>query len=99
MKPLKMTLLFVVSVFVMGLGVSATAFADDELYLCGTVKEVNTEGRSIVVQVVSEGCLGENSFKVARNLRMDRFVPGEESCFMIDVNTCPQAQSATIIGE
>jgi hypothetical protein len=99
MKPLNMILLSVISIFFLGLSGSATAFAEDELYLCGSVKEVNTEERTVLVQVISEGCLGEKSFKVARNQRIDRFVPGEESCFMIDVNTCPQAQRATIIGE
>jgi len=99
MKLLSMALPIVFINFLAILAVSETAIADDELYLCGVVKEVNTEKKVVVVQVISEGCAGEKSFKVAHNQRIDRFVAGKEACFMIDVNTCPKENRATIIAE
>lgn len=79
--------------------VSETVFAADELYLCGIVKEVNTKEKMVRVQVISRGCAGEKTFKVSLSQQLDKFIAGEDTCFMIDMNTCPQRQVATILAK
>lgn len=99
MKLLNMLLLFVFFNLFISLTVSETAFADDELYLCGVVKEVNTKEGMVRIEVTSEGCAGEKIFKVPQVQELNRFLVGEARCFMINTNTCPQQQIATILAE
>jgi hypothetical protein len=81
------------------LAVSEPVFAEDELYLCGIVKEVQSAERIVRVQVISEGCAGDKTFKVSRELHLDKFITGENTCFMINMSICPQHQVATILAE
>ena len=99
MKLLSILLLFAFYNLFTILAVSETVFADDELYLCGIVKEVNSGERKVSIQVISEGCAGKKIFKVSRSQPLDKFVVGDNTCFMIDMNTCPQHQVATIIAK
>lgn len=99
MKLLSRLLLFVFCNLFTILAMSETVFAVDELYLCGVVKEVNANVRMVRVHVISEGCVGEKTFKVTRSQQLDKFVVGEDICFMIDMNKCPQNQEATILAE
>lgn len=77
----------------------ASALAEDELYLCGVVKEVNTRESTVRIQVVSEGCRGEKIFKVMKVQQLTHFLVGENKCFSIDTDTCPKQQIATIRAE
>ena len=76
--------------------VSESALPTDDLYLCGVVKKVNMQERKVFIQVTSEGCTGDNVFKVSQAVQLDQFVVGENKCFMIDTNTCPKNQIAII---
>lgn len=80
----------------------ASAFAadkTDQLYLCGVVKEINAKEGKVLVKVTSEGCTGEKTFYVRRVQQLSKFVEGKSTCFMIDTNTCPKHQTATILAE
>jgi len=99
MKLIKILLLFVFYHLSTGLAVNETAFANDELYLCGVVKKVNTRERKVDIQVVSEGCAGIKIFKVSTSQQIEKFIIGDDICFKIDMNTCPQSISATIIAK
>ena len=99
MKPLNILLLFVYySIFAFTI-MSENASANDDLYLCGVVKKVNTQEKNVLVHVTSEGCTGDKIFDVSQALQLDQFVVGENKCFKIDTNICPQNQVATILGE
>lgn len=99
MKLFKITLLFVLYHFFTVPLVSKTAFADDELYLCGAVKEVNTGERKVSIEVVSEGCTGKKIFKVSISQDINKFIVNDDTCFTINMNTCPQTQTAIIIAK
>ena len=92
MKPLKILLLSVyVSIFALGV-INEKALADDDLYLCGIIKKVYTQERKVLIEVISEGCTGEKLFKLSQAMQLNQLVDGEQKCFMIDSNTCPQNQ-------
>lgn len=99
MKLLSMLLLFAFYNLFNVLAVSETVFAADELYLCGVVKKVNRQEGKVSIQVISEGCAGERTFKVSSFQQLIKFVAGENTCFMIDMNKCPRQQEATILAK
>ena len=76
-----------------------SAFAGDELYLCGVVKEVNTQKSTVRIQVTSESCRGEKIFKVVKVQQLNRFSVGESRCFSINAASCRGQQIATIRAE
>ena len=62
------------------------AFAVEDLYLCGVVREINTKDALVTVDVTSHSCRGLRKFK---------FTPGkvsftldERKCFFIDRDRC-----------
>lgn len=78
------------------LGARNMAFAEDELYLCGIVKDVDVGKGIITVDIKSESCRGERQFKVPQSLLMG-FIPKKEKCFSIDSNTCAKVKTYNII--
>lgn len=76
-----------------------SAFANDELYLCGIVKEIDTTNNRVLVDIASQGCKGTKLFQVPQSQQLNRFQVGEETCFMIDSNTCPQNHIAAIVAK
>lgn len=76
-----------------------SAFAKDDLYLCGIVKEIDKTNNRVRVDITSQGCKGTKLFQVPQSQQLKRFQVGEETCFMIASNTCPQNQVAVIVAE
>lgn len=73
-----------------------SALAEDGLYLCGIVKEVDNLNAIIVVDVVSESCHGTHMFKVNEK-EIPSFIVDERKCFSIDQNTCHPGYTASIV--
>lgn len=66
------------------------AFAVDELYLCGVVREVNPQVAQVTVDVVSANCRGLRTFKLppVTNKNRQSFTVNDRKCFLIDSNRC-----------
>lgn len=66
------------------------AFAVDELYLCGVVREVNPQAAQVTVDVASDNCHGVRMFKLppATDKNRPAFNVDERRCFFIDSNRC-----------
>jgi hypothetical protein len=65
-----------------------SVFAEDELYLCGIVKEVNTKNAVVIVDVKSKSCRGLHTFNLSDAKLMEYFIVEENRCFFIDSNQC-----------
>jgi hypothetical protein len=65
----------------------APAFAEDELYLCGIVKDVDTPKALVGVDVTSGSCRGLHTFKQPAANGVS-FKVDERICFFIDSNRC-----------
>lgn len=70
------------------LGARNMAFAEDELYLCGVVKEVDVQNNTISVDVTSKFCRGLKTFKVSNKLDITSFREDESKCFFVEENSC-----------
>ena len=66
------------------------AFAVDELYLCGVVREVNPQAAQVTVDVVSANCRGVRTFKLppATDKNRQSFTVNDRKCFFIDSSRC-----------
>ncbi len=71
-------------------------FAEDELYLCGIVKETNLQAGTVTVDVKSEGCKGVRQFR-APLAHLSGFIVNTEKCFSIDSNHCTRGQIYDIV--
>lgn len=70
--------------------------ANDELYLCGTVREVNRTSSSIVVDVATLSCQGTWKFNILNELNLTTERIGEKLCFFIDSDICKSGYVYTI---
>ena len=64
------------------------AFALDELYLCGIVREVNIRDSQVTVDVSSESCRGLRKFMLPAGKAGAAFKVNNRKCFYIDSNRC-----------
>lgn len=64
------------------------AFAVDNLYLCGVVKNVNEQKTLVTVDVKSGSCPGTRQFQLIAPQAASRFIVGEKKCFPIDSSHC-----------
>lgn len=71
-------------------------FAEDELYLCGIVKDVNTPKAVVTVDVKSQGCRGLHAFNLSNAKLMEYFTVEENQCFFIDSTQCQTGHSYNI---
>jgi len=62
--------------------------AEDELFLCGIVKEVDGQNLLVEVNVLSESCPGIRQFQLAAPQAASHFIVGEKKCFPIDSSHC-----------
>ncbi|MDA8159978.1 MAG: hypothetical protein M0T76_04570 [Desulfobacteraceae bacterium] len=71
-----------------GLLFCTQAFAMDNLFLCGLVKDVDVQKALVSVDITSGSCPGLRQFQLAEPQSASRFIVGEEKCFPIDSSHC-----------
>lgn len=71
-----------------GIFLCTQAFAVDNLFLCGIVKNVNEQKTLVTVDVKSGSCPGIRQFQLAAPQAASRFIVGEKKCFPIDSSHC-----------
>jgi hypothetical protein len=67
------------------------AYAGDELFLTGIVKEIDHTTRTVLVDVKSSSCHGLRKFTVDDASQLDDFV-NEKIDFSIDSSTCKSGE-------
>lgn len=72
------------------------AETNDGLYLCGAVREINTEDAFIMVDVTSESCRGLHKFKLLTVTNGVPLIVNASKCFFIDSSSCKQGFVYTI---
>lgn len=72
----------------LALGIGNKVMAEDELYLCGIVKDVDSRSGTVTVDVKSSGCRGIRTFKLSSSINIASFKVDEKRCFFIDSNIC-----------
>lgn len=92
-RSLLMASLFVLASF---LG-SGSSMAEDELFLCGIVKEVDGQNLLVDVNVLSESCPGPKTFKLLTPNQASLFKTDATQCFFIDSNRCNERKTYTIL--
>ncbi len=92
----------IIACAVLGLAIlyHAPVFAEDELHLCGIVKNMDTKKVFVSVDVQSESCRGLRTFKLpaadrTSSFNLDESV-NESICFYIDVNRCQPGTTYSI---
>jgi len=65
-----------------------SAIAEDELYLCGIIKDINQKNETIIIDVQSKSCHGLRKFKLHTLKEMQSVNTDERKCFFIDSNRC-----------
>jgi hypothetical protein len=81
----------------LGFFYSTSVFAEDSLYLCGIVNDIDKEKAEINVNVLSEPCSGRHKFTLDADVMMYPFEPGRKECFVIDSNICRSGYTYSII--
>lgn len=74
-----------------------TVMAEDELYLCGIVKDVDSKSGIVTIDVKSNGCYGIRKFRISYPINIASFSVDEEKCFFIDSNICEAKKTYSII--
>lgn len=64
------------------------AFAVDNLFLCGVVKNVDAQKALVSVDVKSGSCPGIRQFQLTTPQAASHFIVGEKKCFPIDSSHC-----------
>jgi hypothetical protein len=72
------------------------SFAMDELYLCGTVTNMDTQKNLVTVDVKSESCHGVHEFGLSAELGKNSVAVGEMKCFYIDSSRCQKDMTPQI---
>ncbi len=68
---------------------SATSFGQDNLFLCGKVKEVTKN--EVLIDVFSESCKGPHKFLASKEkIKFFKNRIGKEICFTITTDNCKE---------
>lgn len=81
-------ILLVCTFFCISVFYRVSAFAVDNLYLCGIVKEVDTKKAVTSVDVQSKSCPGLHRFSLSEAGMMSSLSVDQRICFYIDSNQC-----------
>ncbi len=89
--------IFAVLAAVLALGAGNAAMAEDELYLCGIVKDVDSQDETVIIDVKSESCRGIRTFRLSVSMNIASFQVNREKCFFINSNVCNAKEIYSII--
>lgn len=73
-----------------------SSYADDELYLCGIVRQIDIANGTAVIDVTSENCPGSREFKTTANADLSPNDVDVRKCFFIDSDSCKSGYVYTI---
>jgi hypothetical protein len=93
---MKLKVMIICAVMFPGIFLCTQAFAEDELYLCGVVQEVNLQTAQVTVDVASDSCRGIRTFKLPTAKDRLSFNVANRKCFFINSNSCKAGYTYTI---
>lgn len=64
------------------------AYGNDDLYICGIVKNIDFEKSTVIIDVTSESCPGPMKFKLPATNILHLDDVDQRICFYIDSNGC-----------
>ena len=68
----------------------------DALYLCGIIREINTDKAVVTIDVQSQSCPGRQTFKLPTSMEGIPLIVNARKCFFIDSSTCTDSSTYTI---